>query len=1053
MRELPRAGARPPLRPPTQKNTPPAGRLHAALGLTALAVATLAAPVVAQDASVADLGAIAARNIGPAGMSGRVSAVDVVLSDPNTIFVGSATGGVFRSTDGGMTWDPVFDDQPVLGIGDVAVFQPNPAIVWVGTGEGNPRNSAGVGNGLFKSIDGGDSWTRVGLEGSERIHRVITHPTDPDIVYVGVMGPAWSDGEVRGVYRTRDGGASFERVLYVDEGTGIADLVMDPSNPDHLLAAMWDFRRDPWFFRSGGPGSGLLRTIDGGDSWTRLTADDGLPEGELGRIGVAFAPSDPDVVYAVVEATRSELLRSTDGGRSFETISDRPGVASRPFYYADLRVDPENENRLYNLFSAIQVSEDQGRSFRTVVPSAIIHGDVHELWIDPSDGRRMIMGNDGGIAFTSDRGETWRFVENLTLAQYYHVTVDDAVPYRIYGGLQDNGSWVGPSDVWENKGILNAHFDRVGGGDGFWVMPDPSDERFGYAASQGGALTRFDRVTGRRTFIRPTHPDGERLRFNWNAAVATDPHDPNRLYMGSQYVHQSDDHGASWRIISPDLTTNDPAKQVEASGGLSQDATGAETHTTILDIAPSALDDQVIWVSSNDGLVHLTRDDGVTWQNVTRDIDVPDGTWTPDVDPSVHDPATAYAVYEDHRRGRWEPYLFRTENYGEDWRRLDTREIEGFIHAVAEDPVEPNLLFVGTEFGLYVSFDRGDDWQLWSHVPRVPIRDLVIHPRDGDLVLGTHGRGLWVVDDISPLRAIAALEGAAPPGLDVYDAPVAYRRPVKEAIGYRSTGMTMWQGASRPYGALLSFWVPASLAEGEASIRILGAGGAVRTASVPVEAGLNRWRWNLRAGGAMDDTPEAAEGMEVYPGSYEFIVSVNGETGTGSVEVRHDPRDPPLNEADHRAWRDRVAAVREAASMVDDASAASDRVEALQESIERLLPDIPAELRSGADDLLDRIAEVETRLFDGPACQGICAGDPVAATVRAPLSRLRGGWGPVTSEERIRLDLASRALATVVAETNDLLLGPAADFRDALEASGWSGLPSLAPVTRGGGVR
>lgn len=531
-----------------------------ALLTTLLSAVLVAVPsgLIAQDHD-APFEAMRARAIGPAGMSGRVSDVDVVLSDRSIMYVGASTGGVFKSVDGGLSWNPVFDSEAAIGVGSVAVFQPNPDIVWVGTGEGNPRNSAGVGKGLYKSVDGGQTWSLMGFEASERIHRVLTHPTDPNIVYVGAMGPAWSDGEERGVYRTRDGGETWEHVLWQNERTGIGELVMDPSNPDKLFAAMWEFRRDPWFLTSGGPGSGLFVTRDGGDSWTRLTADDGMPPGELGRIGVAIAPSDPDVVYALVEATRSELIRSEDGGRSWETISDEPGIAPRPFYYADLRVDPNNENRIYSLHSAVQVSEDQGRSWRTVVPSAIIHGDIHELWIDPDDSRRMILGEDGGIAFTYDRGDHWRFVENLPLAQFYHIELDDAVPFNVYGGLQDNGSWFGPSTVWENKGILNAHWKRVGGGDGFSVMPDRSDpERYGYSMSQGGNLQHFDKRTGARRSIRPVHPDGVQLRWNWNAGLTWDPHDPSTIYLASQFLHRSRDQGRSWEIVSPDLTTNDP---------------------------------------------------------------------------------------------------------------------------------------------------------------------------------------------------------------------------------------------------------------------------------------------------------------------------------------------------------------------------------------------------------------------------------------------------------------------------------------------------------------
>ncbi|MGD2068730.1 MAG: hypothetical protein PVI57_08670, partial [Gemmatimonadota bacterium] len=827
------------------------------------------------------LAAVEARNIGPAGMSGRVAAVDVVLSDPTVIYVGSSTGGLFRSDDGGLTWDPVFDDQRVLGIGAVAVFQPNPDIVWVGTGEGNPRNSAGVGYGVWKSVDGGRTWHHLGLEGSERIHRIIPHPSDPDIVYVGAMGPAWSDSEERGVFRTTDGGETWERVLWVDERTGVGDLVMDPANPDKLIAGMWEFRRDPWFFESGGAGSGMYLTYDGGDSWTEITAEDGLPSGSLGRIGLAVSPTDPDVVYALVEAERSELVRSDDGGHTWTTVSDEEGIVPRPFYYADLRIDPSNENRIYSLHGSIQVSQDGGRNFRTVVSSRIIHGDVHELWIDPADSRHMIIGDDGGIGITYDRGDDWRFVENLALAQFYRIAVDDAVPFNVYGGLQDNGSWWGPSDVWENKGILNAHWRRVGGGDGFSTMPDWSDPEYGYSMSQQGNLLRFDRVTGARHDIQPIPPEPtgdqsgdppEPLRFNWNAGFAQDPHDSTTIYIGSQYLHRSRDHGASWEVMSPDLTTDDPEKQrQDVSGGLTLDATGAENHTTIIDVSPSPLEPGVIWVATDDGNVQLTTDDGATWTNVGANIEgVPPATWVPDVEPSHHDPATAYVVFDDHRRGNWETYVFRTVDRGRSWERLPTGEVFGFAHDLAEDPGEPNLLFLGTEFGLWYSLDRGDSWQLWTSngLPPAPVRAVLVHPRDVDLVVGTHGRAAWIVDDVRPLRELAADPSLTGRPVHLFTPPPARLHEVAEAIGYRSTGHAMWQGETRPYGALLSYWVGGDASASRAEIVVAdGQGGEVVALSGPAESGVNRVVWDLRAG---EDAPApSTEGAEVLPGSYE----------------------------------------------------------------------------------------------------------------------------------------------------------------------------------------
>jgi len=720
-------------------------RVHTLVACACTLFAATATPARAQTPPVSadDFAPMTARSIGPAGMSGRVSAVAVDPVDPTVMYVGAATGGVWRSRDGGISWHPVFDDQRVLGIGAVAVAPSNPDVVWVGTGEGNPRNSAGVGNGIYRSLDGGDSWEHLGLEHSERIHRVVIHPRDPLTVYVGAMGPAWSDGEERGVYKTTDGGATWERVLYVYPRTGVGDLVMAPENPETLSAAMWSFRRWPWFLESGGPGSGLFVTHDGGRNWRRLGEADGLPAGDLGRIGVAIARSDPEVVYALAEAERSELLRSDDGGEQWRTVSDRPGVAPRPFYYADIRIDPTNENRLYSLHSAVQVSEDGGRSFRTVVPSRIIHGDIHELWIDADDPRFMILGEDGGIAFTYDRGDNWRFVENLPLAQFYHINVDMDVPFNVYGGLQDNGSWFGPMTVWAQRGIMNLHWTRVGSGDGFATLPDFGDRRFGYSMSQQGNLMRFDKASGARRDIKPVHPDGVPLRFSWNAALNVDPFEPTTIFLGSQFVHRSRDQGATWEIISPDLTTNNPEKQRQSeSGGLSMDATGAENHTTILSIAPSPLQRDLIWVTTDDGNVQITRDGGASWTNVGARVPiVPPASWAPHVEPSKHDPAVAYLVYDEHRRGDWTPYVFRTGDYGQSWQSLAADNLWGFAHVIEEDPVEPNLLFLGTEFGMYASLDRGASWMEWRNgLPPAPVRALVVHPRDHDLVVGTHGR-------------------------------------------------------------------------------------------------------------------------------------------------------------------------------------------------------------------------------------------------------------------------------------------------------------------------
>jgi len=983
-------------------------------------------------------GSMRAREIGPAGMSGRVSDVEVALADRNIIYVGGATGGLFRSENGGISWTPVFDDQDVLGIGAIAVFQPNPDIVWVGTGEGNPRNSAGVGRGLFKSIDGGHTWRLMGLRQSERIHRIITHPTDPDIVYVGVMGPAWSDGQERGLYRTLDGGRTWDRILWQNPRSGIADVVMDPSNPDKLFAAMWEFRRDPWFLTSGGQGSGLFVTYNGGDSWEQLTSEDGLPEGQLGRIGLAIAQSDPNVVYALVEAEKSALIRSDDGGRNWVTISDNPGINPRPFYYADIRVDPKNENRIYRLHGSIDVSQDQGRNWETVVPSQIIHGDVHELWIDPQNPQSMILGEDGGIAFTADRGDTWRFVENLPLAQFYHISVDNALPFNIYGGLQDNGSWYGPSTVWENKGILNAHWFRVGGGDGFSVMPDFSDpDHFGYSMSQGGNLQHFDKVTGARRSIRPVHPDGDELRFNWNAGLTSDPFQTEKIYLGSQYLHQSTDQGRSWEIISPDLTTDDPAKQrYFESGGLTGDASGAETHTTIISIGPSFLEEGLIWVGTDDGNVQITQDGGNTWENVRDSIGgLPHGIWISDVQPSKHQTGRAYLVAEDHRRGDWTPHVYVTEDYGLTWTSLASENIDAFVHAIEEDPENPNLLFLGTEFGLRVSLDRGDSWMRYtSGVPAVPIRDLIVHPRDGDLVLGTHGRSLIVLDDIRPLRELASDSTIQNAMVHVFAPPLAYDVNIAEAIGYRSTGHAMQQAETRPNGALISFW---SVEGGQGQVTVTSESmDTVYSQVVSANPGVTRFSWDLRPGGDAD-LMRFPEQMSVFPGTYSVTVSIGDVWSSSNLEVSGDPRNPRDME-DLVAKREALVMMAEITRSVDEAREELERLMLGVENVLETLDENEDDLRQEGQDLREALRELNQRLFTGPECQGSCGGDVVADVIAQPIGRITGEDGAPSENTRTMIDQAVAAAETIRSELAAIIDGSVAAYRAALISAGYT---------------
>ncbi|MCJ7467097.1 MAG: hypothetical protein MUO53_10435 [Maribacter sp.] len=756
------------------------------------------------------------RSIGPGGMSGRVTAIDVVNDHPDVMFVGTASGGLWKSTSGGVKWEPVFEKEETASIGAVAIQQSNPSVIWAGTGEGNPRNSLNGGNGVFKSLDGGKSWKNMGLEKTRHIHRIKIDPTDPNTVYVGAIGSPWGDHPERGVFKTTDGGETWEKILYVNERTGVADLIMDPTNPNKLIAAMWEHHRDPWFFKSGGPGSGLYMTHDGGKNWKKLTEEDGLPKGELGRMGVAIAANKPNIVYALVEAKKNALYKSEDGGFKWKKINDSEGVAERPFYYCEIYVDPQNENRVFSVFTYINVSEDGGKSFSQLMPSYGVengvHPDHHAWWIHPKNGQFMMDGNDGGMNITQDGGQTWRFIGNLPAAQFYHVSTDNEFPYNVYGGLQDNGSWRGPAYVWKAQGIRNSYWQEIAFGDGFDVVPDRDDSRYGYAMSQQGYVSRYDYLTGNDYIVRPTPPDETtKLRFNWNAGIGQDPFSNSTVYFGSQFVHKSTNKGLTWEVISTDLTTNDPEKQKQGdSGGLTMDATGAENHCTILVIEPSPVEQNMLWVGTDDGRVHYTLDGGTNWVEVTQNIqDLPKGSWIPQIKASNKNKGEALLVANDYRRFNYTPYAYRTKDYGKTWERIVADEdMKSYTLSIVEDIENPNLMFLGTDDGLYISFNAGDKWQKWTEgFPTVSTKDLVIHNREQDLVIGTFGRAVWVLDDIRPLRALAADPSILKQEIKLFESPIGYQAAYQQPTGSRFGGDAEYNAENRKPGAMITYYL------------------------------------------------------------------------------------------------------------------------------------------------------------------------------------------------------------------------------------------------------
>lgn len=956
------------------------------------------------------------RSIGPAGMSGRVTAIDAVHADPDVIYVGTASGGLWKSTSGGIDWTPIFDEEPAHSIGAVAIYQPNPDIIWVGAGEGNPRNSQSAGNGLYRSIDGGRTWAHLGLEESRNIHRIVLDPTNPDVALIGVQGPAWGETEQRGVFRTTDGGKTLEKVLYVNPKTGIGDMVADPSNPDHVLAAMWEFRRWPWFFHSGGEGSGLFETWDGGLTWTEITHEDGLPEGELGRMGLAFAHNEPNVVYALVEAKKNGLYRSDNGGDSWRLVNDNDGVNGRPFYYADIYTDPENENRLYKIETYIYASEDGGKSFsqwQAGYSANGVHPDHHAFWVSADDPDFIIEGNDGGMAITRDKGKTWRFVENLPVAQFYHINVDNEFPYNVMGGMQDNGSWVGPAYVWKSGGIRNHLWQEVAFGDGFDVSADPDDARFGYAMSQGGSLSRYDKETGNSSFIQPLHPDPNVfLRYNWNAAFAQDPFDNSTIYYGSQYLHKSENKGQSWDMISPDLTTNDPEKQKQdISGGLTYDATQAENHTTIVSIAVSPVEEGILWVGTDDGNVQLSRDGGGSWTEVgSRLPGVAEKSWVTQIRASTYNAAEAVVVIDDHRQNNWEPYVYRTQDWGRSWERMvNSNDVYGFALSFLQDPVEPRLMFIGTEFGLYVSVDEGSNWTKWTAgYPTASTIDLAIQEREADLVVGTFGRSAWVLDDIRPLREVAR-EGASllENAVHVYPTPTAYQASNIQAAGTRFRADAIFAGENRPGGARITYsinpdaWRSSGSSdpdeedtdgEGDASakkpnapdevkIEILEGDDVIRTFDGPAKKGMNRTIWSMNRKGVRGPSrsaprPNASEpgGPQVLPGTYGVRVIYGADTTMTSVTVEPDPR----YETDMTALKARHALYREYESMVETAAAMMDRVREAKDIVSRVnsnladkTDDEAKELKKQGKAVTDSLSAFQDMYFGEQGKQGI----------------------------------------------------------------------------------
>ena len=1002
----------------------------------------------AQKIDTEQLKGLKIRNIGPAGMSGRVTSIDVDLSDSDRIFVGTASGGVWMSESGGIDWKPIFDKEAVQSIGALAINQNNPSEIWVGTGEGNPRNSQNSGEGIYKSLDGGKTWKLMGLEATKTIHRIIIHRDDPNTVIVGAHGSAWGPNKERGIYKTTDGGKTWDKVLYINDETGCADLVVDPSNPNKLIAAMWEYGRKPWTFNSGGEGSGIYVTHNGGEDWVRRTEKDGLPKGILGRVGLAIAPSKPSIVYALVEAKENALYKSTDGGVKWSKISEDRNIGNRPFYYSDIFVDPQNENRVFSLWSRVSRSEDGGKTWQ-MFGNRGVHPDHHAFWIHPEDPSYMIGGNDGGLNISRDGGYHWQFVENLPLAQFYHIDYDMDIPYNVGGGMQDNGSWIGPSSIWQRGGIRNEHWEEIYFGDGFDVAMRPDNNRYAYAMSQGGNLGYIDRETGRTQFIKPTHPDSVELRFHWNAAFAQNPFYSCGIYYGSQFVHKSNDCGQTWEIISPDLTTNDTTKQKQdITGGLTIDNTRAENHTTILAIAPSPVDANVIWVGTDDGNLQLTRDGGRNWTNLGSKLNCfKPGAWIPYIEVSKKQAGEAFIVINDYRRNDWRPAVYHTTDFGASFKRIvDEKQVSGHALSIVQDPEAPNHLWLGTDFGLYFSIDGGGNWNKWMNdYPSVSTRDLKIHSRDQDLIVGTFGRAAWILDDLRPFRELAKSNGQIlEQAFKVFPAPDAYLANYRSVDGTRFIADFTYTGDNKGGGAMLTTWMKKEKKakeeteekkgkkkggkgkekkEDKVKVEVYSTyGDKIRTFTSKIDTGMTRIYWNLRRDGVKYPTrrkerpgQDGPTGHSVLPGTYKLVFTYGNHKDSTNVTVHQDPR----REIKLEDLQARDAAYEEYYSTVELATKGFEQLQEARKTIKRvneafaLAPDsTKKEIKELGKGLIKKIEKLEKIYMEPEGLKGI---QRVYTNLNATL---RGTSGYLRALEGAPNQAAQRMMAKAKAETN-----------------------------------
>ncbi len=1019
----------------------------------------LATPAAAQDADAISkaISTMEWRQIGPVNMGGRVSAIVGIPGDPRTFWVGGADGGVWKTTNGGITFEGQWQDEESYSVGALAVAPSDRNVIWLGSGEGDPRNSVSYGLGVWRSTDGGNNWTHLGLRDTERIHRIVVDPRDPDVALVCAMGHEWGANAERGVFKTTDGGENWTKVLYIDEDTGCSDIDIDLSNPRNVYAGMWTFRRRPWRFDDGGKETAVYVSRDAGDSWKKITT---TPDEPMARIGLSVAQSRPNIVYLITEyPTAGTLFRSEDYGETWDMISADKNLNFRPFYYSDVVVDPSDHNTLFTLSGGLSKSTDGGRTAQRIARG--VHGDHQSFWIDPWDGERVLSGSDGGMQVSYDGGENFHIFRNFSLAQFYHIFVDDRDPYWVCGGLQDNGNWCGPSRVNDNSGIDPGFWYTVSGGDGFYTVPVPGQPNLVYSNAQGGYFRITDTKSGQVRTIEPypwlVGSQGQSMaqakyRFNWDAPIYISPHDPGVVYWGGNVLFRSNDFGFSWDIISPDLSTNDPEKQRDSGGEIYNDNTAAEFHTTIYTVAESPVERGVLWVGTDDGNVQVSRDDGATWNNVRDRIrGLPDDTWIGNIEASHTERGTAFMVVDNHRMNDFTPHVWETRDYGQSWRDLaEGLPQDDYAKVLRQHPTNPDLLFVGMERGIYGSWDRGETWvDIRLNLPRVSVRGIRIQPQYNDLVIGTHGRGAWILDDIQPLVQLAE---AVEEDVAVFD----MRTQTDWEMWGRgsSRGQSLFMGQNPGEGAGVNYYLSdgaaAQLGPGGVTVRITDAAGMLVREFQDENAGpgINRAVWDFtwtaadpipgqqQGGGGSFGRFGGGQGPPAVPGTYTATVVAAGQELSTQFRLRGDPN-VAASQAD---YEERFAAAMRARDLQSQLNAMVGTMVDLNGQIDGLLESIggkdltnEAEIRSTAGEAQEKLTTLEAEVRRPAGSMGYRDWPRLIEQLRTVARQIQGPQARPTEGQLVVLNEVEAAAAQRAQELSVIVDGVITDLNRLLQ--------------------